>query len=291
MYDILMAVIGVSASVFTFVFVKDLLKRRAQARVTPGLPLTGASFVAAFLDTLGIGGFATLTSVYKLTKLVDDRVIPGTLNVGFCLPVVAQAFFFKNLVDVQPGTIVPMMLAATLGAVIGAGIVSKMPVDKIRVALGTALAVVAVIVLTDVLKLRPSGGSALGLAGASLVIAVAVNFILGSLMTIGIGLYAPCMALVLVMGMDPRAAFPIMMGSCALLQPWAGIKFIKASAYDPKAAFALTAAGILSVLLAVYIIKTLPTVFLKWVIVFVILYASILMFRSIGKESAAPAAR
>ena len=38
-------------------------------------------------------------------------------------------------------------------------------------------------------------------------------------MTLGIGLYAPCMILVSLLGMDPRAAFPIMMGSCALLMP------------------------------------------------------------------------
>jgi uncharacterized membrane protein YfcA len=291
MHNILLAVIGVSAIIFAVVFLKDVQKQRQKYRATPGLPLTGASFVAAFFDTLGIGGFATLTSFYKFTKLVDDRVIPGTLNVGFCLPVVAQAFIFITVVKVDPLTLISMMLAATLGAVIGAGIVSKLPVDKIRLGLGGALVVVALTILAGLLKLYPVGGDALGLAGWKLVFAVIMSFVLGSLMTIGIGFYAPCMALVYALGMNPLAAFPIMMGSCAMLQPWAGIKFVKSSAYNPKAAFALTAAGIVAVLLAAYVVKSLPLTMLKWVVVVVILYTAVMMFRSIGKEKAGSAGR
>lgn len=291
MHNFLLAVIGVSAIIFAVVFLKDVQKQRQKYRATPGWPLTGASFVATFFDTLGIGAFATLTSFYKFTKLVDDRVIPGTLNVGLCLPVVAQAFIFITVVKVDPLTLISMMLAATLGAMIGAGIVSKMPVDKIRLGLGSALVVVALSILAGLLKLYPIGGDALGLAGWKLIFAVIMSFILGSLMTIGIGLYAPCMALVYALGMNPLAAFPIMMGSCALLQPWAGIKFVKESAYNPKAALALTAAGILAVLLAGYVVKSLPLTMLKWVVVAVILYTSVLMFRSVGKEKAAAAGR
>jgi uncharacterized membrane protein YfcA len=146
--------------------------------------------------------------------------------------------------------------------------------------------VVALFILSGLLKLTPAAGDALGLAGWKLVFAVVMSFVLGSLMTIGIGLYAPCMALVYALGMNPLAAFPIMMGSCAMLQPWAGIKFVKESAYNPKAAFALTAAGIVAVLLAGYVVKSLPLTILKWVVVVVILYTSVMMFRSIGKEKA-----
>jgi uncharacterized membrane protein YfcA len=99
------------------------------------------------------------------------------------------------------------------------------------------------------------------------------------------------MALIYAMGMNPLAAFPIMMGSWAPLQPWAGIKFVKEKAYHPKAAFALTAAGIFAVLLAAYVVKSLPLTILKGMVVVVILYTSVMMFRSIGKEKAAPAVR
>jgi uncharacterized membrane protein YfcA len=291
MYVFLLSIISVSAAIFAVYYLKDVYKHRRDFPHTSWVPLAGVGFVANFFDTLGIGSFATTTSFYKFTKLVDDRVIPGTLNVGHCLPVVAQALIFISAVKVAPVTLVSMMFAATLGAVFGAGVVSRMPVNKIRLGLGGALLLVALGILAGLLNLFPSGGDALGLTGWKLIVAIAVSFILGSLMTIGVGLYAPCMALVYALGMNPLAAFPIMMGSCALLQPWASIRFVKAAAYQPKAAFGLTSAGIFGVLIAAYIVKSLPLTVLKWVVVAVILYTSVMMFRSVKKGKAATTPR
>jgi hypothetical protein len=44
-------------------------------------------------------------------------------------------------------------------------------------------------------------------------------------MTLGIGAYAPIMIMVSLLGMNPTAAFPIMMGSCAFLMPTASAQF------------------------------------------------------------------
>jgi uncharacterized membrane protein YfcA len=283
---LLLGLIGVSAVIFAAYFFKDVYKRRKEFSRAPWIPLTGIGFVTNFFDTLGIGSFAPTTSFYKFAKLVDDRVIPGTLNAGHCLPVVAQALIFITVVQVAPGTLISMMFAATLGAVIGAGIVSKLPVAKIRLGLGGALLIVACMMLAGILNIMPSGGDSIGLSSWKLLVAVAVIFVFGALQTIGIGLYAPCMALVYTLGMNPRAAFPIMMGSCALLMPWASLKFIKEGAYDPKASVGLTSLGIFAVLIAAYIVKSLPLTALKWVVVVVILYTSVMMFRSVKKKEA-----
>jgi uncharacterized membrane protein YfcA len=286
MYLFLIAIISVSALIFAVFYLKDVHQHHRKYGHLSWTPLLGVGFVANFFDTLGIGSFATTTAFYKFTKLVDDRVIPGTLNTGHCLPVVAQSLLFLSAVQVDPLTLVSMMVSATLGAVLGAGVVSKLPVNKIRLGLGSALLLVAMGILAGLLNLFPSGGNAMGLTGVKLIVAIAGNFVLGSLMTIGVGLYAPCMALTYALGMNPLAAFPIMTGSCALLQPWASLKFVKEAAYNPKAAFGLTAAGIFGVLIAFFIVKSLPLTILKWVIVVVILYTSITMFRSITKGKA-----
>ena len=52
-------------------------------------------------------------------------------------------------------------------------------------------------------------------------------------MEVGVGLYGPCMILVALLGMNPTAAFPIMMGSCAFLMPIGSLKFIKQRALQP----------------------------------------------------------
>ena len=280
----LLVLIAVSALIFAVFYVRDVLRRRPSFSKASWWPLSGIGFVTNFFDTLGIGSFAPTTSFYKFTKMVDDRVIPGTLNVGHALPVVAQALIFLTVVDVAPVTLISMMLSSTLGAVIGAGIVCKLPVNKIRIGLGLALLVVAMAMLAGVLNIMPSGGDAFGLTEWKFIVAIVVIFVFGALQTIGIGLYAPCMALVYSLGMNPTAAFPIMMGSCALIQTWASLKFIKEASYDPKAALGLTGLGIIGVLIAAYIVKSLPLTVLKWVVVVVILYTSVMMFRSVKRK-------
>ena len=284
MKNFLLALLAVSALIFAVVYFRDVVNRRKAFSKVSWLPLSVIGFVTNFFDTLGIGSFAPTTSFYKFTKMVDDRVIPGTLNVGHALPVVAQALIFLTVVDVAPVTLISMMISATLGAVIGAGIVCKLPVNKIRIGLGGALLVVAIAMLAGVLNIMPSGGDALGLTGWKFIVANIVIFVFGALQTIGIGLYAPCMALVYSLGMHPEAAFPIMMGSCALIQTWASLKFIKEASYDPKAALGLTGLGIIAVLIAAYIVKSLPLTVLKWVVVVVILYTSVTMFRSVKRK-------
>lgn len=282
----LLVLLSVSALIFGVYFLRDAYNRRKTFSKASWVPLAGIGFVTNFFDTLGIGSFAPTTSFYKFTKLVDDRVIPGTLNIGHCLPVVAQALIFITVVEVAPVTLISMMFVATLGAVLGAGVVAKMPVNKIRLGLGGALLIVAFAMLAGIVNIFPSGGNAFGLTGWKLVVALVVIFIFGALQTIGIGLYAPCMALVYSLGMNPRAAYPIMMGACALLMPWCSLKFIKEAAYDPKAAVGLTSLGIVGVLIAAYIVKSLPLTILKWVVVVVILYTSVMMFRSVKKKEA-----
>ena len=143
-----------------------------------------------------------------------------------------------------------------------------------------ALVIAAFFMLAGQLDWIQGGGEAIGLTGWKLALAITANFILGALMTAGIGLYAPCMALIYALGMSPIVAFPIMMGSCAFLMPPASIKFIKAAAYNRKAALTMAIPGIVAVLIAVFIVKSLPLDILRWVVIAIILYTSILMLKS-----------
>src|SRR5262249_37058717 len=188
--------------------------------VRPTLLQTLIGFVTAFLDTLGIGSFATTTSVYKLRNLVPVKLIPGTLNVGHTLPTIAQAYIYTQMVPVDSATLVLMIGAAMAGSWLGAAVVVPVPGRKTQAGRGFGLLAAAALMLLKSLAILPTGGDALGLSGARLVIGLAGNFVLGALMMLGIGLYAPCMILVYLLGMTPTAAFPIMMGSCAFLMPF-----------------------------------------------------------------------
>jgi len=238
---------------------------------------TAIGFVTAFLDTLGIGSFATTTAVYKLRNMVPVTLMPGTLNVGHTLPTIAQAFIYTQIVPVESATLVLMIVAAVAGSWLGAGVVARWPRRKIQIGMGLALLGAAALMLMTALKLFPVGGDTLGLAGVRLVIGLAGNFVLGALMMLGIGLYAPCMILVYLLGMAPTAAFPIMMGSCAFLMPITSIRFVKTRAYHVQAALGLALGGLPAALSAALIVKSLPLGTVRWLVVFVVIYTAINM--------------
>ena len=234
-------------------------------------------FVTAFFDTLGIGSFATTTAVYKLRHMVPVNLIPGTLNVGHALSTIAQAFIYTKLVPVDSTTLILMIVAASIGSWVGVGVVVHWPRRKIQIGMGVALLGAAALMLMTQLNVVPGGGDALGLSGARLAIGLAGNFVLGVLMMLGIGLYAPCMILVSLLGMAPTAAFPIMMGSCAFLMPISSVRFVKTHTYHAQAALGLALGGLPAALIAALIVKSLPLDAVRWLVVFVVIYASLTM--------------
>jgi uncharacterized membrane protein YfcA len=246
-----------------------------------------AGFVTNFFDALGIGNFAPTTAVFKLLKRMPDEEIPGTLNAGHALPVIAEALIFIGVVSVDLATLIGMIAAAVAGAWWGAGIVSRLPRRAIQIAMGLALTVAALLFLAKNLGWGPAGGLALGLSGPWFAFALAVSFVLGALMMIGVGLYAPCLILVSLLGMNPLAAFPIMMGACAFLMPVGGVRFIREGRYDLSAALGLTLGGIPGVLIAALIVKSLPLTWLRWLVVVVVLYAAALMLGSAFRRNEA----
>ena len=246
---ILKTILGLMTSLFGYIFAGDILKNRILISGKPWSVLLGIGFITNFFDTLGIGSFAPLTAIFKFLKLLDDRLIPGTLNVGNTIPTVLQAFLFMTIVEVDPITLLSMSAAAPIGAVLGAVQVTRMPRRMIQLGLGFGLMIVALLIIAGFLDLMPAGGAAIGLSGWKLVLIVFICFIFGALQTIGIGFYAPCMAMVYLFGLHPQTAFPIMMTATAMLMVAGGSRFIKENAYDRKRAVSLTLAGVLGVLL------------------------------------------
>ncbi|MFC4311973.1 sulfite exporter TauE/SafE family protein [Steroidobacter flavus] len=250
----------------------------ATRKLRPGDTLLG--FVTNFFDTLGIGSFAPTTSIFKLCARMPDEQIPGTLNTGHALPTLVQASIFIGVVKLDPATLISMIVAAVMGAWIGADVVARLPQRLIQAGMGAALFVAALVFVATNLGWLPGGGDALGLTGTQLAAAIVVNFFLGALMTLGVGLYAPCLVSISLLGMNPLAAFPIMMGSCAFLMPIGGVRFIRAGRYDPRAALGLAIGGIPGVLIAAFIVKSLPIGWLRWLVAVVVAYTAMVMLYS-----------
>ena len=278
-----LGLLGVVTAGFASIFFKDIYinRKKLEKQTNFGLNV-GFGFVTDFFDTLGIGNFAPTTALFRGFKQVKDLVLPGTLNVSHTIPVVLEAFLFLTVIKVEFVTLVAMIAAAVIGAVLGAGLVIKFPERAIQFIMGFALLITCLFMICGQMGwIKDLGtGESIGLKGIKLIIGVAVNFILGALMTVGVGLYAPCMALVYILGMTPKVAFPIMMGSCAFLMPPASAKFIKAGAYNKKASLGITSGGIFGVLLAVYIVKSLPLNLLTWLVICVIFITALTLIKA-----------
>ncbi len=277
-------------SLLALVYLVQLVRTaRRRGAFPPSLEGVGLGAVANFFDTLGIGSFAPTTAWLKLRKRIPDSFLPAVLNAGHCLPTVTQGLVFINLVKVDPRLLIACIAAAVVGAIVGAPIVQKLPVRVVQAIVGVALLIAALLYALTNLDLMPGGGQALSLSGGLFVAAVAAHFILGALMTFGIGAYAPSLILLSLFGLDPKAAFPIMMGACAFLMPVSALSFIKGERIDLKLVLGMALGGVPAVLLAAFVIKSVPLEALRWGVVVVVLYAAAVLLWSALRSSARPA--
>ena len=289
----LLILLGVVALAFVVFWTGALLaqakKRRAEksgdeTRIAPTPYQYLVGFVTDFLDTLGIGSFATTTSLYRARKTIDDRLLPGTLNVGHTIPTCAQAFIYTKSVEVDARTLIAMIVAAVVGALVGAPIDSRWPRRTIQIGMGCALLLLTGVLVYRQLWTEPKTGT-VGLEGSLFFIGVVGNFVLGALMTIGVGLYAPCLVMVSMLGMNPGTGFPIMMASCAFLMPLASVPFVKRECYSPSAALGLTLAGLPAVFIAWLWFEKLDINKVKWLVAVVVVYTAITLLMAAMRKS------
>lgn len=263
----------------------DVAKHKEDLKSTTGkekAKLSGIGFITNFADTLGIGSFGPIVALFNALKVnISDRVIPGTLNVSCTLPVLFEAILFTSAVEMDALTLSLMIAAAVIGSYLGAGAIAKMDERKIQRVMGIALFIAATVMLIThpYFGLFEMENDAIGFTGWKLIVAIVGNFILGALMSAGVGLYAPCMAMVSLLGMNIKLAFPIMMGSCALLMPAGSVKFIKEGAYDRTAAVLINIFGLLGVVVAYWGVKNANIDILQFVIIAVIYYTAYTMLK------------
>lgn len=259
---------------------------RVAATPRPTLLDLVIGFVTNFFDTLGIGSFATTTAAFRLFRLVPDELIPGTIIVGDALSVLTQAVLFISVVEVDPLQMTALIAVCVAGGWVGTGVVTSLSRRAIQLGIGAALIIAALFIAFSMLGWIPVGGTARALTPAAFVLALAINLVLGALLPLGIGNYAPSLVMFSLLGMDPRAAFPIMMGSGAFVATVAGVRFLAARRFHQRMALGLTLGGIPGVIVAVWLVKSLPLGALRVVVLAVVVYVAVTLLRSaMGRDA------
>jgi uncharacterized membrane protein YfcA len=278
--------LGLATLVYAVALLRAALAQRAGPR--PEALLVGA--VTNFFDTLGIGSFAPTMAWFKLRRLAPDRLIPSTMLVGHTLPEMAQAVIFLAILGVlvDPVLLAGCVIAVLAGALLGAPLVARARVPLVQAVVGVALLVAAAFYALSNLGLMPVGGTAVSLPLPLMLVAIAANFVFGVLLNFGVGNYAPTLALLSLMGMDPRLCFPIMAGGAALAAAGASVRHIGSGHVDLRIALGLAVGGIPAVLVAAFIVKSMPVGVLRWLVTAVVVYTAVVMLRAASQGEPIP---
>ena len=259
------------------------LGRAAVAKRVPPSPEALALGAAVnFLDTLGIGSFAPTTAWFKFRHMVPDRLIPPTLLVGLTPPAMAQSIIYLILLGVlvDPVLLFGCATAVLAGGLVGAQLVARARVWVVQAVVAIGLVLAASAYAMTNLSLFPGGGAATGLPPALTIVAILANFGFGILANFGVGNYAPTLVMLSLMGMDPRLCFPIMAAGGSLMGAGASVKHIAIGEVDMRVVLGLAIGGIPAVLIAAFVVKTMPVETLRWLVLVVVLYAAAVMGRA-----------
>ncbi len=256
-----------------------------RGRVWPRAEALGLGAVVNFLDTLGIGSMAPTMAWFKFRRMVPDALIPQTMIAGLTLPTMVQSLIFLLLLGVglDPVLLLGSVAALLAGGVVGAGLVSRAQPWVVQALVGVALLMAAAFYILSILELMPVGGTATSLSPTLTIIAIAANFGFGILVNFGVGNYAPTLALLSLMGLDPRLCFPIMATGASLAGASIGIQHVRAGRIDLSIVLAMVLGGIPAVLVAALVVKSLPLTTLKWLVSFVIVYTAVVMLRGAAR--------
>lgn len=275
-------IVGVCFAVYVGV---DLYRHWDAVRRSPaptiGVALSG--MLIFFLSTLGVSDFAVSTAIYTPTKWVSVKRLPGTLNVQGVVPFVLMAVGFIGVVKVDPVTLLALVVAQVVGAVLSPRFVVKLPERTIKRWIACGLIIAGLFILAGRLHLIAGNGTALRLSGLSLIVGCGLQILYGALNNIGIGSYALTTATIYALGLNPLVAFPIMMSGSALSVAAGSSLFVYYGDYDRKVASIASLSGIVGVLVGLMVFSHFNVAIVSWLVIGVLFYTSFNLFYSLSR--------
>ena len=285
--SVILCLIVAFNSVFAFVFMRDLWRHRDSFLREPGNSF-GQALTAAcvfFLSSFGLSDFAISMPIYMKFRWVPIVRLPGTLNAQCVLPTCVMALIYLRSIRVDLLTLVVCIVTQIIGAYFGARVVVRLNPWMIKRVLVVSLLVAAGLIFAGKIGLMPSGGTAMAITGPKLWLLGALSLLYGALVNVGIGSYALIMATVYAMGMDPHAAFPLMMGASTFAVPVSGSKFVLHDRYSRKITFMCATFGLIGVFIATRFVQALDLSWLQWIIIISLIYAAWGLFLDIRRST------
>lgn len=268
------------ACVYIFFASFALFRHRKKIREERGSYLLYGliSVLAMFFGTFGVSDTAISVFGYRAAGIVKDDVLPGTIITAAVLPVCAMALSYTSLFPVEAGLLVGCVVFETAGAVIGSALVSRLSGRKISMVIGIAMLATAAMIIVKLLINGMEGGTLYELAGWKRYLAFISFFFLGALNMAGIGATVPAIALLMVLGMDLRSIYPVVMTGNAVSSTFGGLAFLKTEKYNGKAVLA-SVFGTVAVVFAVRLVRNINVTVLQIAMVGLMIYSAVSVFK------------
>ncbi|MGL5268770.1 MAG: sulfite exporter TauE/SafE family protein [Spiroplasma sp.] len=247
-------------------------------------------FIGSFTDTIGIGSFAVVAAGLNATKSVKNvKNLPGTLNIGLTVPNLLAGTLFVSAIQVELATLISLVVAAMLGSFCAAKIVNKVNRKFIAIFVASCLTTAGILMIFTQFDLFATSRIR-GLQGWKLVVGIIAFFIIGGLQSFGVGLYAPAIAIVSLLGMETIVAFPIMTCAGGFALPTTAWTFHRDNNYSPKVSYGLLIGGVFGTVAAFFIVfvgiqggfgikMDSFTYYLKWFAIAIMCYAAFMLLK------------
>lgn len=273
---ILIGAILLYATLYAAKLFRDLAAHREMVKAEAG-NFWGLSALTAGIQCLaafGISDFAISIPFYKKLRLVDDGRLPGTLVTAGVIPGVVLCILYIMSGEADIATVVLCALAQSLGAVLGVKLVAGLRAETVRKAMGWAMAALTAVVLLRRLLQGEATGTAAGLTPAQLLMVLPVIFLLGVVNMVGFGSKAPASALLLGLGLSPKAALTIIMSNACFGGISGGLRYIGIGRYQRKLTLASSTCALLGVFVGAQFVHSVSMSALQRVMIGILIYST-----------------
>jgi uncharacterized membrane protein YfcA len=242
------------------------------------------AIIAFIADTIGVGSYAVVIAGTKFRKLLPDEWLPGLTNGAQLIPGIVESFLFLHVIHVQPTLLITLVVGACLGGIVGGLVFSRLNQHYLQVSMFIAFVVMAIALFCNQIGWLHIAGTAQTLHGTKLILGFLGMMLAGMLTCVGVGIYGVIEIVLLLLGLSPWIAFPIMTTAGAMQQSFATSTLTFAKRVPLKASILMTFVGVIGVLAAVPMVTHLSINKLHWLLLLIIIYNALMMLRALKKR-------
>lgn len=233
-----------------------------------------------FITSMGISDFLMNTVVFHKFRSGDADRLPGTLMLCAVVPGSFLAYaFLRGAGEADTGTLVLCTAGMLLGALAGGRLTQRLDGRRIKTLLGYALILSMAALIGKMIFSAGLSGTATGLSGWRLGVAVLFSMVCGALNMVGVPAKPTLTAVFLLLGLSPLCTLTLLLVMCGLSPMAASVPFYRSGRYHRRTVLAAVLTGTAGAVAGGLLMISLPAAVLNILLLGVMLLAIVTTLR------------